>query len=358
MTSGQWSVERPLITHHWSLAASAAFTLIELLVVIGIIAILIGLVLVGITRVGAAGGKLRVSADLQSISTALEAYKQDFGDYPRVDNINTGAAVLCKALIGPSPKPETSGSRDRGQFFQTGSSPNERLYVSLIDANTTAPPTSPVVTSNWAEFNPFDGADGVTSDFGELGYRVGAKTIDVNGDGTPDRPGGPVRPPYLAAEKFIKRKASGFLVDGNGNPILYFPANVSAKVSAAGGYVSGNAAASRYNAEHNIRFFMRSDPPGSTTLEATPDTRGLKRVRAMFGDFGMDGGLNAQTSMSLEENGADKVPFVLYTAGPDGVFGPVAPGAADPLEFTPTTAGHWDRNSKAVQSCDDIASFR
>ena len=58
------------------------FTLIELLVVIAIIAILAALV-VGLS--GMAGRKStesRVRVELAAIETAIEAYKQEFGQYP------------------------------------------------------------------------------------------------------------------------------------------------------------------------------------------------------------------------------------------------------------------------------------
>ena len=40
---------------------------------------------------------------MASIGVALDAYKADFGDYPRAEQNYTGFAVLCKALISPGP---------------------------------------------------------------------------------------------------------------------------------------------------------------------------------------------------------------------------------------------------------------
>jgi prepilin-type N-terminal cleavage/methylation domain-containing protein len=77
------------------------FTLVELLVVIGIIVLLAGLGLPMVLRAYKSGTKMRSQADLQTITTALNAYKQDFGEYPRVPVPNTGPAVLCMALVGP-----------------------------------------------------------------------------------------------------------------------------------------------------------------------------------------------------------------------------------------------------------------
>lgn len=74
----------------------AGFTLLELLVVIGIIAILAGIVL-GVGRRASESGKIaRAKAEMAALSTALEAYKSQYGDYPQTAN----SARLIQSLIG------------------------------------------------------------------------------------------------------------------------------------------------------------------------------------------------------------------------------------------------------------------
>ena len=61
---------------------SAAFTLVELLVVIAVIAILAGLLFVGLNGMGKAKAMAVARAELTQIVTAIEAYKAKYGFYP------------------------------------------------------------------------------------------------------------------------------------------------------------------------------------------------------------------------------------------------------------------------------------
>ncbi len=91
------------------------FTLIEVLVTVGIIVVLTSLAIPAILRSRQKAIVIRIRSDLSLISNALEAYKSDFGDYPRFDDDATfdslnvqhdrGARLLCRALLGPAPLP-------------------------------------------------------------------------------------------------------------------------------------------------------------------------------------------------------------------------------------------------------------
>src|SRR5690349_13867547 len=84
-----------------------AFTLVELLVVIGIIVVLIGIITPATMKAVRQASRTATANDLQAISAALEAYKQDRGDYPRLPPVNAanvgydGAITLCQALMAP-----------------------------------------------------------------------------------------------------------------------------------------------------------------------------------------------------------------------------------------------------------------
>ncbi len=101
------------------------FTLVEVLIVIGIIVLLIALLFPAVTAAYRQSVRTRMALDIQTISAALEAYKQDQGDYPRVTTANTGSVVLCQALIAPGNQ-ATDGYGDPSTSNGTGPFPGFR----------------------------------------------------------------------------------------------------------------------------------------------------------------------------------------------------------------------------------------
>ncbi|MEI8292653.1 MAG: type II secretion system protein [bacterium] len=70
------------------------FTLIELLVVITVIAILAGLVLQTAGYMQKKAARSRAEAEIAALAAALESYKADMGDYPRLTNAPPGTNNL------------------------------------------------------------------------------------------------------------------------------------------------------------------------------------------------------------------------------------------------------------------------
>ncbi len=231
---------------------SSAFTLIELLVVIGIIALLAGIILVAVSRARGHASTARVMADLQAISTALEAYKSDFGDYPA--SLSTvpacsGGQMLAWAMVGPY---------------------------------------NVVKGTNMAT----DGKDGP-------GFRAVAPGAAARGS---------VYGPYLEADKFLLPDGAGsyFLKDTFDQPILYFR-RVAKPAS--------NAPLDLYRVTDN------------DTVGTTPLNRANSTATARF------------DAMAQREKVTG--PFLLWSAGLDGIFGPENPNDA---ATGPTQ----------VKSCDDV----
>jgi len=344
--------------------ARRGFTLVELLVVIGIIVLLAGLGLPMVLRAYKSGTKMRSQADLQTISAALNAYKQDFGEYPRVATPNTGPAVLAKALVGPygdgqvnantpptddstDPPPFNSfsaGSVKLGQCVREGAAPL-MSWVALVDD-----PGTPVAGDNWANFDGRDGFDGP-------GFRT-RKGRNPGADGTLgtgddyDVYQGQTWGPYLPAEKM---NLSGCMLrDSSGRPILYFPAaagrpNIRAQVLTPppggnkGGFVD-RSDLSKYDANDNLVFFKRTS--------GTPEEdNALNAMRGMLGDITHYSGTAPATVcngvIDPGETPATEDGFILWSAGPDGLFGPVRSGTTTP--YKPTM--------NEIQKCDDVTTF-
>ena len=84
-----------------------AFTIVELLIVVTIIALLLGILLPSIAMVRTKAKETAQKAQFATIEMALEAFKQDYGDYPPSDLSGTttqtyycGAQKLSEALLG------------------------------------------------------------------------------------------------------------------------------------------------------------------------------------------------------------------------------------------------------------------
>jgi type II secretory pathway pseudopilin PulG len=280
-----------------------------MVVVIGIILVLVGILLPSVNRARRNASRARIAFDLQSISTALEAYKQDHGDHPRVTGAPDatkvgydGAIALCQALIAPgkpddldpSPAPALPGFRTQ---------PGSKVYGPYLptDHFMTAHPTDP-----------------------------------ANVDPTH----------FVILDRFEK-------------PVLYFPASPArpnvriAPVSpglAAAPYVDASTTPSsdfsRYDARDN--YVATSPPFGPFERQAADGANVLLRMRLMLGDLhGATTGTPPDGVLQADEAEVN-APYLLWSAGPDGLFGPNADAAGD-------------RNAvdqPDVAACDDVTNFR
>jgi len=190
------------MTHPANIIRTRAFSLVELLVVIGIITILAGILIPVALRASKSASATKLAADLQVIASALEAYRSDFGDYPRLAPVasrtaaDQGSIVLNWALVGPYPEVETASS-------------------------------------------PGDGADG-------NGFRI--------------RQGrqGKVYGPYIPADRFrsvtvtVSSREYKQLADGFNVPILYFPGKSGSRVGAGASNYIANSDTASFNPADNI----------------------------------------------------------------------------------------------------------
>lgn len=310
-----------------------AFTLTELVVVIGIMILILSIAVPMVARAWRQGDRTRTAADLQAIASALEAYKADQGDYPRVPEMNTGAAVLFKALVGPGPagpvgsnfyaQPPRSGEGDyrAGDAARAGNAE----YVCISDT-----PTQPPTPLYWVKFSFFDGQDG-------LGFR--------------GRQGGKSYPAYLQPERFMagRNRAPGAFRDRYAKAILYFPAATTRpNINVVGqgtsgptsvpGYIHSDPTPTGTDSKHSL--YDADDNIGS--LGRGDNALALKKMRLMLGDKNMNGIIDAG------ETAVYTGPYLLWSCGPDEQYGP-SPETASPANTL---------DDRDAAKCDDVTNFR
>jgi hypothetical protein len=89
-----------------------------------------------------------------------------------------------------------------------------------------------------------------------------------------------------------------------------------------------------YDADDNLNAFART--PG--------DPQAIQRLRMMLGDKNNNGMIETANN----ETAASTEPYLLWSAGPDEIFGPDASMAAP----------NGTLDLKDVEKCDDITNFR
>jgi prepilin-type N-terminal cleavage/methylation domain-containing protein len=340
-------------SHH----PARAFTLVELLVTLTIIAVLVAILIPIVTKSIGKAHRVRLQSDLQTISAALEAYRSDFGDYPRSQalltstgtltatgtdqpNPATGAEILCRALIGPAPATDPNAGNNPTILAQDGADgPGFRLRG-----------------TSGRIYGPYLAADKFKV-YSLYANTAGGLPVEASSSqplfGTP---GGTFYP------------LDAVIADIDGNPILYFPAralkpNINDPVNYPNGYLglssspppTSNIPAytkfSEFDADDNwiyMHYFFhdgqvawRSSGDSSEAAGASStSTLGFKRICVMFGDYdpsnptagtNFDGVIDTAGEHPINE------PFVLWCAGPDGKFGPDCL-KSDQSTFSPPTA--------------------
>ena len=194
----------------------SGLTLVELLVVLSIIALLVGVLIPALNMVQRTARETKQLHQFNTIELALEAFKNDYGDYPPSDGWTTnpsvqlnycGAQKLAEALLGW----DLLGFHPRSDFRANGRN-DAGIYV--YDANDT-------VLFDQRKGPYLELASDNVFKLGNTAYRQGL-FMDT----------GPLVPDtYVICDAFAKQKIK--LTNGKsvsaGAPILYYRANTSEK---------------------------------------------------------------------------------------------------------------------------------
>jgi prepilin-type N-terminal cleavage/methylation domain-containing protein len=265
----------------------SGFTLVEMLVVIGIIVLLVGILLPTVMSVRRNAEKNAVRMELQTISLALEAYKADFGDYPRPPDSQRKYRLLAWALIGP--------------YNATASGATDPL--------STTPPNAPLIDGN-------DGPGFRTSFSVTAGVVKGSK----------------VWGPYLAPDKFrvaVPAVNLDFpttpadlrwdILDRYGSPIEYFPrwrtyrAGTSTTPPTPPTNLFGTSVPTPPAAPNAVYDFQQQWQANPTSAP-DPNYQGVKYLRKALGDDDLNDTINAAESLK------EAPPFLLLSRGPLRMF--------------------------------------
>ena len=275
---------------------AGGFTLVELLVVVGMIVLLATILIPAVKHAYQQAIRVRMAADLQVISQALEAYRQDFGDYPRLvrpnvgtqdpkTRANSGANLLCWALVAPGPAAEDG----------CGADPNNQTINGTADL---PGPGFRIRGLQGKVYGPYLPVDR---------FRVGP--VDMN-PGSPN-PGG-----VLSTTSY--HDWEDVLGDRYNTPILYFPASKGPNPANLGGFISKYPvgtlpAQSVFNFNDN-RDLARLNPANKLTLTMMEWRMG--DVAGSGGQGPPNGTIDAPNETAIATG-----PFLLWSAGPDGIFG-------------------------------------
>jgi type II secretory pathway pseudopilin PulG len=330
-----------------------AFTLIEMLVVIGIIVLLVGLLMPMVLKSYRAAARHRAAGDMGTVATCLEAYKGDFGTYPAVDMPGTGFAVLGKVIIGPFGDGRLNNAStgfddtqdpptwDAAKSYKAGDcvTVGFNTFVATMDSTGVNPPgTAPL--SAWVQFDARDFQDGP-------GFRT--------------RQGGKVYGPYAQSGKL---KTNGLaILDPFGNPILYFPASpVKTNLSIGDTFYISSSSPTAPNPQALVAGggpgMYRFDDSGITAVALSRDPTqtgivpALAYMQMKLGvktNYANGGTANGQLVPANGEQPVTQAPFILWSCGPDGRFGPV----------DSVLDGGLDAKGRAnrVATADDVVSF-
>jgi hypothetical protein len=267
-----------------------------------------------------AANRSRTLGDMQAITSAMSAYLSDFSDIPRTTTgmggwdkyADTGAYTLAQALLGPAPM-ATDGHDGFGFSLRAGG----RVY-------------GPYLPPDRFHVKQYGATSGQTSTIENF------EILDRFGHGIQ----------YLPSSARFTAAQLQYVAPTSGTYVPVYIGN--SVVNDSGGAIAYPQievdSATGYTDVYMFEFGMVSNSFGNGVQEQNQIA--LNKLRAMFGDFDYNGGINSVTypgGRVIQETAFYTGRYVLYSAGPDGLFGPDTT-RTPPAPYTPSD----------VANCDDI----
>ena len=212
---------------------NSGFTIVELITVIVIISILVSLLLPGISMVRTLAKNTQQKAQFTALELALEAFKNDYGQYPESNlymNNYTGAQKLAEAMVGRDMlgfHPDTDWGEGNYEDYYRG-----------LTSNFDPSDESPTGPRNESDRQNFEKRKDLyieleSSNVFRLQANLGSRI-----SGLYDAPVTPLDVDSLVLCDAYKRNKVTVYLPGNkikmikaGNPILYYRANLQSRSS-------------------------------------------------------------------------------------------------------------------------------
>lgn len=299
-----------------------AFTIVELLTSVTIIALLLGILLPSISMIRTKAKETAQRAQFATIDMAIEAFKQDYGDYPPSDwyegsilgfsnRVYCGAQKLTEALLGwdlAGFHPKTNWRRDG----YTGT------VMPLVFGNDAYDPcrTDPDPTRTLKE------RKGPYLEVAKTPvFRLGSTNATAN-DGLYNLTGSAIfdatLPNYVICDAFgvkkltIPKSGNQTVTVTAGTPVLYYKANTSSKMLSC---LPLNAPKSMYNYLDNQALLNLRVLPNASTLHPLAANLAFCDPRYKIADTRVP----ALPTGELWPNRPDT--YILISAGADHQFG-------------------------------------
>ncbi len=312
---------------------SSGFTVVEMVVTVAIILVLVSLIVPALNMVRSSADMARQRAQFHSIDIALEAFRADYGDYPRsedtVDTTNgyPGAQKLAEALIGQ----DSFGFHPRSEFTNTGRLDtdgdgvydDEAFYLPDVavdidnDGSLTAAQREAAKRENlaarWGPYLELETANAVRL----------RDIYDLQNEPTPNTETNGLKNRFVLCDMFrvVKNNATGKRA---GMPILYFRANTLEFKHDIDGFAAGRDELEEqlekqiYNFQDNWRFVALTKLWGSLVKHPMDSSDPYDNPNGDFTRFYKDI-LNPNFTSPRRPYRMDS--YILLSAGPDGEFG-------------------------------------
>jgi prepilin-type N-terminal cleavage/methylation domain-containing protein len=293
------------------------FTIVELLTVMAVIALLIGLLVPALSMVKDRGKEIQQRAQFHAVTTGLEMFKADFGDYPESNDnsINTvsspqktadpraycGANKLAEAIVGLDYlgfHPNSDFRADGANTVSTKTPPPPTMNAIVYSANAN--------TANWQ--NATENIQARKGPYVELENANAFRMDEIyTAAPAPFVAGWDSQYPLALCDVFA-RKRGGIGGKTTGTPILYYRART-------------NFAIQKTDTDMETSIYYYGDNVNLLGL-GLPDTGIAHEIQRIPADalINFDAKIlnkNVQTVNRPYKAGS----FILWSAGKDGSFG-------------------------------------